>query len=603
MKQIQLHLQHGQRSQSSSPSLMQGQQLPFPADCNMNGGSHMPLRGPSPDQGSGKQVFFHDGQLVHVQQQHQLRMPSAIRFQQEQQHQLDSTQWVVQVGPSQYHPSPTMPEAPPPNGVRGQTGPGGPTRKTQVINHAPREQQQLQQRQCFQGMGRMTGSSASPPQVVHVCPARGYYASSSLQQQLASSKPQLQGSLGGCIQVDGCGPSFGYGMVGSNGASGCGNSGSIEGGIANEFSQQQYQTFSGHGAIASGSGPDGCCDCGKVVGHESYSQSAFSRGSQGENGGTRYVAVPGHAPRAGGLDVDVGVGVAEQLLYGAGFAGGEPQVLAPLQHNSLFPRQKTYSAPSLPAAIVSSDGNPGVSTTRVTAGIAASAPTRRELKLKRQSSLPSMLGSPSVSTPARMAHTPPATGSCRGFFVTNVGEVGDSNGGDASTASSVAAAVAGGVTTEAWEMEHSRLSIGLRGSSPVESRIAAVAIAARKMSAESESDSAAESAAAVAESTVESVFPETTPKGCPKSFSVNRVAERGSLGANSGVRAVVVGGCEESPRGHGSGCGVRDREGLERDGVSLVRQGTGGQSGAALPGLSDLTLSGRRCDDDKRDVL
>lgn len=441
----------------------------------------------------------------------------------------------------------------------------------------------------------MTGSSASPPQMVNICPAQEYYASSSLQQQIASSKPQPQGSLGGCCQVGGCGPNFGYGMMGSNGTSGCGNGGSGEGGIASGFSRQQYQQFSGHRAVASGGGPDGCCDCGKVFGHENYSPAAFPRGSRDENRGTRWVTVAGHAPRASGLDVDIGVGAAEQRLYGAGFAGGEPQVLAPLQHNSLFSRQKTYSAPSLRAAMVSSDGNPGVSTTRVTTGIAALAPTRHELMLKRQSSLPSMLGSPSVSTPARVIHTPPASGSRRGVFVTNV-EVGDCNAGDANTASGVAAAVAGGVTTEAWEMERSRLSFGLRGSSPAESRIAAVAIATRKMAAESEYDSAAESvAAAVAESAVESVFPETIPKSCPKTISVNSMAEWESLSATSSVSAVAAGGCvEESLRGHGRGCGVRDPAGLERNGVSLVRQGVSGQSGAALPGLSDLTSSGQR---------
>lgn len=404
--------------------------------------------------------------------------------------------------------------------------------------------------------------------------------------------------------MDGCGPNVVYGMMGSNGTSGCGNGGSGEGGIASGSPRQQDQEFSGHGAVASGNGPDDCCDYGKVYGLESCSPMAFSRGNRGESRGTQWVTVAGQAPSASRLGVDVGAEAAEQCLYGAGFAGGEPQVLAPLQNNSLFSRQETYSASSLRSAMVSSDGNPGMSTTTVTTGIAASVPTRYELMLKRQSSLPSTLVSPSVSTPARMARTPPASGSRRGIFVTNV-EVNDSNAGDASTASTVAAAVAGGVTTEAWEMERSRISIGLRGSSPAESRIATVAIATRKMAAESESNSAAESvAAAVAESAVGSVFPETIPKSCPETFAVNNVDKGESLRVTSGVSADATGGCAaEGPRGNGSGCGVRDRVGLERDGVSLVRQGVGGQSGAALPWLSDFTSSGHRCDDDKKCFL
>ena len=592
----QLH--HGLRNgqPSSSPS-----QAPFSGDGNT---TLLPLRVAPRDSVGVEHVLWHDGQFLHLQQQQKQQQ---LRIHQEQKQQLTDAQRYAQVGPSQQRaPSPATvprlgtPPPPTPSGAWGQTGPGGLAQRLQGVAASgstqasspaqTRPKPQAQHAQVGAGVGGMmgccsssrsgsksnSGSNASPqpPHLVHPPPRYGLVPPQS--QELTPQpliQPQTRGPhdgsrfvlvRGGAAgrdrgHVANSGPIVVYGMMG--------------GGGPGEFTRQRYQAVAGLG----GAGGSGNNPCGAQAGggdHQSYSRAMFShRGDQGTSRDVRWMSGTEQGRREDGVSVGVRVARQEQPP-GAGYAIGTPQGAHLQCSASTTPLAQTTTSDDSPGPSGNAPAptNGGASISIVPVSVKRCDPLN---KLRRQYSLPQLSEAQQpVRTPARMAQTPPpaALAASRLGFLTYSGG-GVSGEGHGSRSKDAVA--------EVWGRERERPCGGARGSSPVESRITAVAITGRKMTesagselqVESDSESAAESAAvAIAESAVRSASPEA--KGGPTSFSVNGEEQR-----QHGEVAGGDGNCSEDE------ISFAVRHGGRRYG-----------RGAALPGLSDFASDGRRCE-------
>lgn len=279
------------------------------------------------------------------------------------------------------------------------------------------------------------------------------------------------------------------------------------------------------------------------------------------------------------------------------------------------------------------------------------APIRVAHALGNQSSLP-LSGIQAVLAPVKIAQTPPTEMSGLGFLGSGGGGVGAKvpNADAVAAAAAIAGASVPGTggASEAWARERLRLSLGGRGSSPKESRIASVAIAAQKAAV-----AVASMARKNAQNTPLATDISSNPAGgvsgvCCPSTSLNLIPASTDMGSSAGSpvvggRSVAIGtasgskvakpsssaveqcAMESAPQlleskeaavvcppdtehyRHGSNGGGRVGgdagrggtvgNGVEAALVGLSIAGGGGDDGGArtaLPGLSDFTSTGSR---------
>ncbi|CAB1120672.1 unnamed protein product [Ectocarpus sp. CCAP 1310/34] len=610
---------HGCRSLSSSPTVQSS-----PRDNELQ----------FAPRASSEHALWHGGQLLQLQPTHP--RPTQQHQQYHHHQQVGIQQYIQQLpSPQQQLSQPPPPPPPPPSsaavgGVWGQQAAGpqglplrglqgvGPPQAGLVSPAAPSPTAMKQGQE--QTLLSMPLSPPPPPAMVsaQVGGVGGY------GMVLPLHGSPLNRFLGGGSQGP-CSP-LGYGLGG--------NGGNLTPSPQRQQQQQQQQqqqlhlpVLAPHAAVAA------------VQPHQVYGFGHVQQGTAVVCGGQVHhpsshaglswaPGLVGQGPHGGGGSGGASRQMTMEEAAAAARAGAEgvtepppplPSALGQRESGEQFPVGTSSSAQSLPGDVNGPTGGVGGGRASFSgapsAGGMMQAPVPVALEARRQSSLPPLSGSslqPAFTiSGARMAHTPSAIASRRlGFPPSGGGEKGSdpraASGATGSDAAAAATAVAaGGGAAEAWERERSRFGVRGNRPSPVESRIAAVAIAAQNAAA------AASVAAAAAAATEENnnrasaaaVGPGAVPRDNfsppePAVATTDSTAPAAAVAAAAAAAPSFAGsaakGTAELPVRHpyATDNGV-DALDVELGELSLEEMG-GGDDTTALPGLNEIASNSRR---------